>query len=173
MGIIPAKAIDRRLLTAATRIGHTPRDLSEAVAGQLSPPEAQARVFEILDSVTQYDEVQERRLFLLKAAKWLDDMIDGHGDDPRVFNSINRAMKLVSDQIERTNIDVDDVNTRLASAHAEMFVRGILVGVNKALESVQERESVAVEVEILEDIVKESVEAASAYIETVTERASA
>lgn len=170
MGIIPAKAIDRRLIAAATKIGHTPRDLSDAVAGQLSPVEAQDRVFEILDSITRYDEVQERRLFLLKAGKWLDDMMEGHGDDPRVFNSINRAMKLVSDQIERTNIDIDDVSTRLAVAHAEVFVRGILIGVNTALDALREREEIAIEAEVIEEITKEAVTAANDYVDTVTER---
>ena len=77
--LMPKQSIDRRLIRAAMKIGHTAQDLSNAVNGQLSPAQALDRTSELLTGATIWDEVQERRLLLIRMGAWLDELQATHG----------------------------------------------------------------------------------------------
>ncbi len=104
--------------------------MSEAVLGRLTPAQCAERVNHLITSKTTLDEVQERRLLLIQMAEHLDWMKEQRSN-PKSWGALNRAYKLLSDQIERTNINVGDINTKLASRYAEYFVNGFTIGFEK------------------------------------------
>lgn len=170
MAILPERSIDRRLLRAAARRA-TAEEMSEAVLGQLTPAECLDRVKTILDSKNIWDEIEERRLLLIDIAEWLDWLKDQR-DNTKSWQAINRALKLMSDQIERSNINVNDVSTKLAAAHAGYFTEGYLAGFNKVLDLLREREIIEAEIEDDEmfELVKAGVDESQEYLKKVTVR---
>lgn len=168
---MPVAAQDRRLLRAAARFA-TADELSEAVLGRLTPAQALSRVKELLASKTVYDEVEQRQLLLVQIAEqadWLKDHRDSFSQSPTVLSALNRAYKLLSDQIERTNINVNEINTHLASRHAEYFMSGFLRGFDAMLATLAKRENeVVLDVEEVQELMQIGTTAAQAYVEKVT-----
>ena len=168
--LMPKQSIDRRLIRAAMKIGHTAQDLSDAVNGQLSPAQALDRTSELLTGATIWDEVQERRLLLIRMGAWLDELQATHGKNLKAAGAINRAFKLVSDQLERSKINITDVNVRLAEAHASYFVTGILRGYEEMVRRFHQETGEILEAEVLEDISSAGATLAQEYIESVTSK---
>lgn len=166
MAIIPAKAIDRRLLQAAAKFSATPNDLSEAVMGQLSPAQAETRLHTILNEITILDEVEQRRLILVSMAEHLEWM-KTHRDNPKMWGPLNRGYKLLSDQVERTNINIDEVSTRLAVDHARFFVDAFVVGMRELFRVMKTREVIDIPDEDVYELVEVGVSASKGYIDKV------
>lgn len=166
--ILPASSIDRRLIRAAAKYA-SPRELSEAVLGQLTPEQAQARVLEILDSKTILDEVQERRLLLVRMSEHLDWMEKQKGNE-KAWPTIAKMFKLVSDQIERSNISLTDVSTKLASDQARMFVDGFVLGFDAVLKKLSEERDLEIDEEDVIELMQVGTKVSEEYIEKVTQK---
>lgn len=165
-GILPASSIDRRLLKAKARYA-TAQELSDAVLGQLSPAQALQRVNELLDEKSIPDEIRERRLLLVQMAEW-SDWLREQKDNPKSWAAINRSLALLSNQIERSNINLEDVSTKLSADHARFFMDGFSLGFNKVLDLIKERLSVDIdEAEVIE-MLEVGTRASADYLERVT-----
>lgn len=168
MSLIPESSVDRRLLRSAAKY-ETPEQMSERVLGQLTPAQCIDRVKTLLSSRTVLDEVEERRLLLISMAEhlaWLKEK----RNDPQSWNAIARSFKLLSDQIERTNINVNDVSTKLAEAHAQMYVEAYMLGFNALLTALTERNMIEVEAEEVQELAGVGISAASRYLEGQTQK---
>lgn len=170
-GILPASSVDRRLIKAAAGFNKTPEQLSEAVMGQLTPAQAEERLHTILRNITVLDEVEQRKILLVGMTEHLDWMKEQR-KDPKSWGAINRTYKLVSDQIERTNINIDDINTKLGTEHARMFVDGFMLGFEKALKSLQDsHEEIVIEEEEVLELTQIGLKTSQEYLDKVTVRA--
>lgn len=138
--------------------------------GQLTPAQAEERLHQILANITILDEIEQRRILLVQMSEHLS-WLKEHRADPKSWGAINRTFKLVSDQIERTNINVEDINTKLATDHARYFIDGFLIGFERALKGLTDRhdEIVIDEEEVLE-LTQLGVEASQEYLDRVTVR---
>ena len=165
--ILPASSIDRRLIRAAAKYA-TPRELSEAVLGQLTPEQAQARVLEILDSKTILDEIQERRILLVQMAEHLSWMREQKYNE-KSWTAISQMFKIVSDQVERSNISLTDVSTKLAADQARMFVDGYVMGFEAVLKNLKARD-IEIEDDAVLELVQVGADASAAYVDTVTQK---
>lgn len=168
MAIIPAKAIDRRLIDAASSLTATPQDLSDAVLGQLTPAQAQARVYAILEEIGVYDEVQERRLLLIKMSKWVDEMMKKK-DDIKAWAQINKGLDMVSKQLEKSNINIADVSTHLAKEHARYLIDSLVLGFTAMLDAQKNEDEIVIDDDRVIELTQVGAAAATEYIETVTE----
>lgn len=169
-GILPAASIDRRLVRAAAAFDKTPEQLSEAVLGQLTPAQAEERLHHILRSITILDEVEQRRILLIQMTEHLE-WLKKNRDNPKSWGAINRTFKLVSDQIERTNINVEDISTKLGVEQARMFVDGFMLGFERTLKVLAERhDEIVIEEEEVMELTQVGVKASQEYIEKVTAR---
>lgn len=164
--ILPASAVDRRLIRAGARYA-SPQELSEATLGMLTPAQAVDRLNEILESKTVLDEVKERRLLLVKMAEHLD-WIESQKHDPKSWGAIAKQFKLVSDQIERSNLTLTDVSSKLGSEQAAFFVEGFVVGFNAILDRLGER--VGIEEEEIIELMEAGTKASEEYVESVTQK---
>lgn len=169
-GILPASSVDRRLIKAAAAFDKSPEQLSEAVMGQLTPAQAEERLHAILRNITILDEVEQRRILLVQMTEHLEWMREQRKDS-KSWGAINRTFKLVSDQIERTNINVDDINTKLGVDHARMFVDGFLLGFERALKTLQENhDEIVIEEEEVLALTEVGIKTSQEYLEKVTVR---
>ena len=167
--MLPASSIDRRLLAQASKYA-TPEEMSEAVLRQLSPAECLERVKQILASKTTFDEIEERRLLLYRMAEWVDFMMSQR-DNPQSWAGITRSLKVMSDQIERANINITDVSARLASEHATYFTEGYMQGFTRLLDELRAREVIEIPEEDVMELAEIGVEASSEYLDRVTVKA--
>jgi hypothetical protein len=169
MGNIAKSATDRRLLKAAAKFA-SPEQLSEAVNGQLTPAQAIDRVKTLLASQDVYSEVEQRRLLLLQMAEFMDYMKEQaqEANNPQAWAALNRTFKLVSDQIELTNINVDDVSTKLGKAHANYYISGYMSGFTAILDALRERDMLVLEGDEVKELSRIGLEEGMAYIERVT-----
>lgn len=166
MSLLPQTSLDRRLLRSAAKY-ESPEQMSERVLGQLTPAQCIDRVKTLLESRTVLDEVEERRLLLISMAEHLDWLRDQR-ENPKSWNAIARSYKLLSDQIERTNINVNDVSTRLAASHAEYFVNGFMIGFDKALSAIAASTDQPIDAEVVSLAIEAGVVEAKSYIDGVT-----
>lgn len=166
ISILPASAIDRRLIRAAAKYS-SPQELSEAVLGQLTPAQAQDRVLEILESKTILDEIQERRLLLVKMAEYLD-YLEGQKGNEKAWSSIARMFKVVSDQIERSNVSLTDVSTKLAADQARMFVDGFVMGFDVVLKRLRKEHELEIDEDDVIELMQVGASASQEYIDKVT-----
>lgn len=166
--ILPASSIDRRLIKAAAAY-KTPEEMSEMVLGKLTPAQCLERVNELLDSKTILDEVKERRLLLVQMAEWVD-WLKSKRDDNASWAAINRAMKLLSDQIERANINITDVSTKLATEHARYFADAISIGFEKVIRAIAERDDIIIEEDEVMELMQIGTGASAEYLDRVTSK---
>lgn len=169
MSLLPQSSVDKRLLKAA-REYKSPNEMSQAVLRQLTPAQCAVRVQELLDSKTVLDEIQERRQLLISMAEHLEWLRDQR-DNPKSWNAIARSYKLLSDQIERTTINVNDVSTKLAEAHASMYVEAYMLGFNALLKALVERDVIDVEPEAVKELAAIGIAESSRYLESQTQKA--
>lgn len=168
MALLPQSSVDRRLLQAA-REYKSPNEMSEMVLKQLTPAQCALRVQELLDSKTVLDEVQERRLLLISIAEHVEWLRERRSDKD-TWNSINRAYKLLSDQIERTNVNVNDISTKLAEEHARIFVESVSIGMSAILKALSERDIIDVDPEEQNELLELATAKSSEYLSTETQR---
>ena len=168
MSLLPQTSLDRRLLRSAAKY-ETPEQMSERVLGQLTPAQCIDRVKTLLASRTILDEVEERRMLLISMAEHLDWLRDQR-ENPKSWNAIGRAYKLLSDQIERANLNVNDISTKLAEDHARMFVEGISVGFGVLLKALAERDIIDIPAEDQPELLALAAAESSRYLETQTQK---
>ena len=168
MSLLPQTSLDRRLLRSAAKY-ETPEQMSERVLGQLTPAQCIDRVKTLLASRTILDEVEERRMLLISMAEHLDWLRDQR-ENPKSWNAIGRAYKLLSDQIARANINVNDISTKLAEDHARMFVEGISVGFGVLLKALAERDIIDIPAEDQPELLALAAAESSRYLETQTQK---
>lgn len=166
--ILPPSSIDRRLLRAASQ-RKTAEEMAEIVLHQLTPAQCLERVTTILDSKDYLDEVRERKLLVIEASEWMD-WIKSQRDNPKSWAQINRAIKVLSDTIERSNINVGDISTKLAVDHARFFAEGFLLGFERVLKALEEREVIALDDDEVSELTQLGIEASSEYLDKVTVR---
>ncbi|AWY05854.1 hypothetical protein SEA_TANDEM_30 [Microbacterium phage Tandem] len=164
--ILPASAVDRRLIRGAAQY-LSPQELSDSILGQLSPAECIDRVNVLLESKTSFDEVKERRLMLIRMSDHLD-WLEKQRDNPKAWGAIAKQFKLVSDQIERSNITLTDVSSKLGADQAQFFVQGFVVGFDAILKKLDERLDIPEE-EIIE-LMESGTRASEEYIDSVTQK---
>ena len=145
----------------------TPNEMSEGVLGQLTPAQCAERVRELLASKTMLDEVQERRLLLIQMAEHLD-WLKSKRDNADSWSSITRMYKVLSDQVERTNINISDISTKLAEDHARFFADAIVLGFEKMVKALSEREEIVLDDEDFQEILEVGASTSHAYLEGVT-----
>lgn len=167
MSILPPKAIDRRLVRAAVGFNATPQDLSEAVLGQLSPAEAEDRLHRLLNEVTLLDEVEERRLLLIDMADHLAWMKTKR-DDPKMITALNQAFTMVSKQLDKTQINVSDISTKLAVDHAQYMVDAFLAGFNRILRVIESRGDIIIEESEIQELIEVGMKSSQEQIAKVT-----
>lgn len=166
--ILPASSIDRRLISAAARYASA-EEMSEAVMGKLTPAQCLERVNYLLDAKTPSDEIRERRLLLISMAEHLD-WLKTKRDDPGSWSSLARMYKVLSDQIERTNINVSDMSTKLASDHARFFMDAIAIGFDKVIKAITERDEIVIPDEEVIELLEIGASASGEYLEKVTSK---
>lgn len=141
--------------------------------GQLTPAQAEERLHQILANITILDEIEQRRILLVQMTEHLD-WLKEHRGDPKSWGAINRVFKLVSDQIERTNINVEDINTKLATDHARYFIDGFMIGFERALKKLgEDHDEIVIDEEEVLELTQIGAEASKEYLEKVTLRANA
>lgn len=168
--ILPASSIDRRLLKAAAKRA-TAEEMSEAVLGALTPAQCLERVNQLLDSRDYLDEHRERRLMLYEVAEWVA-WIKEHRDEPKAWAQVNRSLKLMSDVLERSLVNVEEVSTKLATEHARMFIEGYVQGFNRVLDEMRERSEIDIEEAEVVELMEIGAEAAHGYLDRVTAKGS-
>lgn len=166
VSILPPSSIDRRLIRGAAKY-MTAQQLSEYVLGQLTPAQAQNRVIELLESKTILDEVKERRLLLVQMAEHLDWMKEQR-DNPKSWTAISRMYKILSDQIERSTINVSDITGKLAAEHAMYFVEALNVGFEKIARAIAEKGEIVIPEEDILELVEVGSTASKEYLDRVT-----
>lgn len=164
--ILPASSIDRRLLRSAAKY-ETPEQMSEAVLGKLSPAQCVDRVHQLLEMKTSLDEVKERRLLLVQMAEHLDWMKEQR-HNPKAWSSIAQMYKLVSDQIERSNVNLTDVSSKLGADHAQYFVDGFMVGFERVLRVLKEEHGADIDEEIVLEVMESGMTESKDYVDRVT-----
>ena len=140
--------------------------------GQLTPAQCAERVQELLASKTMLDEVAERRLLLVQMAEHLDWM-KSQRENPASWSSIARMYKVLSDQVERTNINVSDISTKLAEDHARFFADAIVLGFEKMIRRIEESSDIVIEDDEFQEILEVGASTSEKYLEGVTVRDSA
>ena len=145
----------------------TANELSEYVLGQLTPEQAANRVQELLESKTILDEVKERRLLLVQMAEHLDWMKQQR-DNPKSWTAISRMYKVLSDQIERSTINVSDITGKLAAEHAMYFVEALNVGFDKIARAIAEQNEIVIPEEDILELVQVGSSASKEYLDRVT-----
>lgn len=166
--ILPASAVDRRLIRAGAKYA-TPQELSEATLGLLTPAQAVDRLNEILESKTVLDEIKERRILLVRMSEHLDWLMDKHQGNEKAWGAIAKQFKLVSDQIERSNLTLTDVSSKLGNEQAAYFVQAFVVGFDAILKKLDERLDIPEE-DIIE-LMQVGTKASEEYVDTVTQKA--
>ncbi len=166
MSLIPDSSVDRRLLRSAARY-ESGEVMSERVLGQLTPAQCVERVRSLLSSRTVLDDVEERRLLLIGMAEHLE-WLKEQRDNPLSWSAIARSYKLLSDQVERTNVNVGEVSTKLAEAHAASYVEGFVVGFNALLGELSRRGLLEVDAEDVGELVGVGVAESSRFLEART-----
>lgn len=164
--ILPASSIDRRLLRAASKYA-TPQEMSEAVLGKLSPAQCLERLNQILESKTSLDEVKERRLLLVQMTEHLDWM-KSQRENEKAWGPIVAMYKTVSDQIERSNINLTDVSSKLGKDHAQYFIDGFMMGFDRIFRVLRDNYQIEVPEEVVLEVVKEGVHESKEYVDRVT-----
>lgn len=167
MSILPPKALDRRLVRAAVGFNVTPQDLSEAVLGQLSPAEAEDRLHRLLNEVTILDEVEQRRLLLIDMADHLAWMKTKR-DDPKMITALNQAFSMVSKQLDKANVNVADISTKLATDHAQYMVDAFMSGFSQILRVIESRGDIVIDEDDVKELIQIGVKSSQEQIAKVT-----
>ena len=125
-GSVP-RSVDQQLIRAAASDKRSPRELSNAVGKQLSPERARMRLEELLDDSDYLTYIQERRLLILNLRELLDTTskhaLKGNDSDAR--RMYLDTLKAIADRLDKTQINVDDVSTKLSSAFAQVMAEAI------------------------------------------------
>jgi len=126
-GSVP-RSVDQQLIRAAASDKRSPRELSAAVGRQLSPERARMRLEELLDDSDYLTYVQERRLLILNLRELLDTTAKETlktGADNNSRRIYLDTLKAIADRLDKTQINVEDVSTKLSSAFAQVMAEAI------------------------------------------------
>lgn len=164
--ILPASSIDRRLLRSAAKY-ETPQQMSEAVLGKLSPAQCLERVNQLLEQKTTLDEVKERRILLVRMAEHLDWM-EQQRDNEKSWGAIAKMYDLVSRQIEKSNVNLTDVSSKLGADHAQMFIDGFMVGFERMLRILRDERGIDLDEEIILEVMDSGMRESKDYVDRVT-----
>lgn len=145
----------------------SPQELSDSILGQMTPAQCIDRVNHLLESKTSFDEVKERRLMLIRMSDHLD-WLEKQRDNDKSWGAIAKQFKLVSDQIERSNITLTDVSSKLGSDQAAFFVQGFIQGFEAILKKLDDRLEIDEE-EIIE-LMQVGTKASEEYVDSVTQK---
>lgn len=165
--ILPASAVDRRLIRGAAQY-KTPQELSDSIMNQMTPAQCIDRVEHLLESKTSFDEVKERRLMLIRMSDHLDYLMKEHQGNDKAWGAIAKQFKLVSDQIERSNITLTDVSSKLGSEQAAFFVEAFVVGFDAIFKKIDDRLAIGEE-EVIE-LMEAGTKASGEYVDSVTQK---
>lgn len=119
--------IDRQLIRAAASDKRSPRELSKAVNGLLSPEKAAARLIELLDESDWLTVVQERRLLIMNLRELLDALYEEAitHKNPKLIGEYRKTLENLADRILGATINLDEVSTKLTNAYAKTMADAI------------------------------------------------
>lgn len=162
--------IDRQLIRAAASDKRSPKELSKAVNGILSPERAAARMLELLDESDWLTVVQERRLLILNLRELLDALYEDAvtHKDLKAMAEYRKTLESLADRILGASINLDDVTTKLTRAYAASFAKAIgaaFDGMPAALEA----RGIDIEMHEIEGVFQEVLPLASASLEVDTD----
>lgn len=164
--ILPASSIDRRLISLAAKHA-TPEEMSDGVLGKLTPAQAVDRVKSILSSKDVWTEMEERQLLMVQMQEHLAWLQKNRNND-KVLSSLPRMFKLIAEALDKSRINLDDVSGKLATEHANYFVSGFVLGFEKILKTLAEREDITIDEDDIQDLLEIGASASHDYVERVT-----
>ena len=121
-GSVP-RSVDQQLIRAAASDKRSPRELSAAVGGQLSPERARMRLEELLDDSDYLTYVRERRLLILNMRELLDTTAKDalKGNDSNARRMYLDTLKAIADRLDKTQLNVDAVTDKINTAQARVL----------------------------------------------------
>ena len=128
-GSVP-RSVDQQLIRAAASDKRSPRELSAAVGGQLSPERARMRLEELLDDSDYLTYVRERRLLILNMRELLDTTAKDalKGNDSNARRMYLDTLKAIADRLDKTQINLDDVSEKIEEAHGRFWFASLAAG---------------------------------------------
>lgn len=162
--------IDRQLIRAAASDKRSPKELSKAVNGLLSPEKAAARLIELLDESDWLTVVQERRLLIMNLRELLDALYEEAitHKNPKLIGEYRKTLENLADRILGATINLDEVSAKLTSGYAQHFAKAIgaaFDGMPKALEA----RGIVIEMEEIEGVFQEIMPLVAKSLEASTD----
>lgn len=160
-------ALDKKLIRQASSDKRTPKDLSNAVGGIWSPEECLARLIELTDSADYLSVQREKRLTLLNAREMMESMHDDviRLGDNKARDTYLKLLTSVMDMLDRVNVDIDAVSTKLTPVYAEVMVQAILKAFAEIPAKLEER-GITIEMKEIEGVFREVLPVAAEMVES-------
>lgn len=164
--------IDRQLIRAAASDKRSPKELSKAVNGLLSPEKAAARLIELLDESDWLTVVQERRLLIMNLRELLDALYEEAitHKNPKLIGEYRKTLENLADRILGATINLDDVTTKLTRAYAEHFAKAIGAAFDQMPKALEEA-GVTIDMEEINGVFQEVLPVAVAILDANTDDA--
>lgn len=125
-GRLTLAAADRALLKAAMSDKRTPKQLSEALDGWLTPEQAALRLKELL-SGDLLSDLEEQRLVLLDARihlERLDEMIES--GNLKALPEYAKLLRFIAERLDKASLNVDQIDTRIHEDHGKYWFMSLM-----------------------------------------------
>lgn len=134
-------ALDVKLLDEAAKF-KSPREISEALNGAISPERAAARINELLDSKMDYLSVKRMEQLhmhdLQQMKVLLQEKLETWGEEGDAAGPLIRLFKLIGDRIDKMAKDADDKVALISKQQAEGFVKALEIVYERVIERIHE-----------------------------------
>lgn len=148
MGIMASEMVKRRaaldvkLLDEAAKF-KSPREISEALNGAVSPERAAARINELLDSKMDYLTVKRMEQLLMHDLQSLkvklQEKLESWGEEGDAAGPLIRLLKLISERIDKMAKDSDDKYALISSETAKGFVKALEIVYDRTIDRIVEQ----------------------------------
>lgn len=117
----------------------TPKQLSEALDGWLTPEQAALRLKELL-SGDLLSDLEERKLLLLDARIFLSQLQDDvNMGDAKARTEYLKALRFVAERLDKSELSVDLISTKLSTAYAQVMASAIQLAFERAAFELEKR----------------------------------
>lgn len=133
----PQSSVDRRILRLASQF-KSPQEISEELAGLVTPQEAYARTIALLGERDVWSEEQKQQLLMQRVLSIVDHMQERIelGDD-KAANTAIRGIKVVVDQLNEYAKRQSEYKLRVSEFHARVLVSMVEAGLVKITETLK------------------------------------
>lgn len=135
-------ALDVKLLDEAAKM-KSPREISEALNGAISPERAAARINELLDSRMDYLTVKRMEALHMHDLQTmkvvLQEKIDDWGSEGDAVGPLIRLFKLIGDRLDKMAKDADDKVALISKEQARGFIKALELVYDRVVERLEER----------------------------------